>query len=75
MRHATTFSNDLSPEADSSHISHVSSVCVCVHVQVLVHHQPCTLVSFFITDSLYVYCHFVEAEIDDFLEVVNMSCP
>ena len=74
MRHATMFSNDLSPEADSSHISHVSSVCVCTCAGVGTSPAMYTCL-FLITDSLYVYCHFVEAEIDDFLEVVNMWCP
>ena len=76
MRHATTFSNDLSPEdlKQILPIFHIYHPCVFVYMCVCTSPAMYTCL-YFITDSLYVYCHFVEAEIDDFREVVNMSCP
>ena len=78
MRHATTFSNDLSPEALKRilPIFHMYHPCVCACACACVCTYPAMYTClFFITDSLYVYCYFVEEEIDDFLKVVNMSCP
>ena len=77
MRHATTFTNDFSPEAlkqilPTFHMYHPVCVCTCACVCTSSAMYTCL---FFITDSLYVYCHFVEAEIDEFREVVNVSCP
>ena len=74
-RRATTFSNDFSPEALKRilPIFHIH-MCVCACLCVCTSPAMYTCL-YFITDSLYVHCHFVEAEIDDFLEVVNMSCP
>ena len=78
MRHATTFSNDSSSEALKQilPIFHMYHPCVCVCTCARVFTSPAMYTClYFITDSLYKYCHFVEAEIDDFREVVNMSCP
>ena len=77
-RRATTFSNDFSPEALKRilPIFHMYHPCVCVCACACVCTSPAMYTCiYFITDSLYVHCHFVEAEIDDFLEVVNVSCP